>query len=59
MSSGEGFHKPCREYPGCRHRKHGYTRKDHPDPRGRRANAKSDQEIKDMAAAYVAVRWSK
>lgn len=27
--------KPCNEYPECRHRKHGYTRKDHPAPRER------------------------
>lgn len=56
-STGQGTHKPCREYAQCRHKKHGYTRKDRPAPRNTRASLKTDQEIKDIAAAYVAVRW--
>jgi hypothetical protein len=26
-ATGPGFHKPCREYEKCNHKKHGYTRK--------------------------------
>jgi hypothetical protein len=30
---GEAFHAPCSSYPECRHKKHGYTRKDRPAPK--------------------------
>lgn len=57
----DGFTKPCREYPQCRHYKHGYTRKDRPAPHGLRTKParKSDEDIKRIADDYVAVRYAK
>lgn len=30
---GADAHAPCSSYTECRHAKHGYTRRDRPDPR--------------------------
>lgn len=45
--------KACRDY-GCRHKKHGYTKKDHPAPRMKVKPArKTDEEIKALAQHHV------
>lgn len=46
--------KACRETGKCNHKKHGYTKKDHPEPRLKvKARPKTDDEIKALAQHHV------
>lgn len=48
MRLDHGRTKPCREYERCRHRKHGYTRKDHPAPDPLRFKVKAKHDYSGL-----------